>query len=268
MRAEADSIAFADWLLKIGNNEIKQLEIPSDMLCDDVVDELYPQGISTQEMSTRAILAARNDEVKRLNNAILKRLDGATVLCKSIDEAFSLGSDACDSDENVMLQYPPEYLSSLTPSGMPPAKLILKVGCIVMLLRNLCITDGLCNGTRMVVRKIQRNILQCQILSGQKEGEVVCIPKVTLDTRGDLDMSFVLKRTQFPVRVAFAMTINKSQGQSFEKVGLCVTSDETIFTHGQLYVALSRCKSRAGIKIQCSLPQKVIKNIVFDEASN
>ncbi|GFT90827.1 hypothetical protein TNCV_3863811 [Trichonephila clavipes] len=67
-------------------------------------------------------------------------------------------------------------------------------------------------------------------------------------------------------RLAFAMTINKSQGQSFEKDGLHITSKETIFTKRQLYVAVSRCRSKEGTKIQCNLEEKVIRNIVFEEA--
>ncbi|GFY21653.1 hypothetical protein TNCV_1167981 [Trichonephila clavipes] len=69
-------------------------------------------------------------------------------------------------------------LSSPTPSGMPPAKLNLKLGSIVMLLRNVYITDGLCNGTRLSVKNFLKNILQ---------GEIVCIPRITLDTSGNLD---------------------------------------------------------------------------------
>ncbi|GFX13074.1 ATP-dependent DNA helicase [Trichonephila clavipes] len=110
-----------------------------------------------------------------------------------------------------MLQYPPEYRSSLTPSGVTLAKLNFKLDCDVMLLINLCITDVLCNGTRLEKKNIQKNIPQYEILSGDKKGEMVCIPRITLDTRGGLDLPFVLKRTKFPVRLAFVMTINKSQ---------------------------------------------------------
>ena len=71
-----------------------------------------------------------------------------------------------------------------------------------------------------------------------------------------------MKRIQFPIRPAFAMTISKSQGQTLEYVGLWL--NEPLFTHGQLYVALSRVSSRNNIKI--SIPHNknnTTRNVVF-----
>jgi ATP-dependent exoDNAse (exonuclease V) alpha subunit len=65
----------------------------------------------------------------------------------------------------------------------------------------------------------------------------VFIPRITLYTRKS-DLTFILARRQFPVRLSFAMTINKSQGQSVRHVGIDLRTP--VFTHGQLYVALSR----------------------------
>ncbi len=71
---------------------------------------------------------------------------------------------------------------------------------------------------------------------------------------------------QFPIWLAFAITINKSQSQTFDKVCLFVKDENAIFLHGQLYVALSQCRSKAGIKIESTLNH--IKNIVFKEIFN
>ena len=62
------------------------------------------------------------------------------------------------------------------------------------------------------------------------------------------DLPFKLIRRQFPVQLAFAMTINKSQGQTFERVGILLS--DPVFSHGQLYVAFSRAKSRDDVKVQ------------------
>ncbi|KAA6355078.1 MAG: putative DNA helicase PIF1, ATP-dependent [Streblomastix strix] len=56
-----------------------------------------------------------------------------------------------------------------------------------------------------------------------------------------------MTRRQFPIRLAFAMTINKSQGQSFDQVGVFL--NRQVFAHGQLYVAFSRCRSLQGLKV-------------------
>jgi ATP-dependent exoDNAse (exonuclease V) alpha subunit len=68
-------------------------------------------------------------------------------------------------------------------------------------------------------------------------------------------------RNQFPIIPAFAMTINKSQGQSFKKVGISLANP--VFAHGQLYVALSRTRIKSGIKIfvkESELQGRILKN--------
>jgi len=95
-------------------------------------------------------------------------------------------------------------------------------------LRNLDPGKGLCNRTRIVVLNMRRKVLQCRIISKNRRfrgkdrrfrGKVVLIPRIRLLPNAET-LSVPLKRLQFPVRLAFAMTINKSQGQLVEHVGI------------------------------------------------
>ncbi|XP_046417440.1 uncharacterized protein LOC124178246 [Neodiprion fabricii] len=265
MRAKEDAAKFSEWLLNIGNGEVELFVPEKEIQSNNLIDDLYPRNLPLDELTNRAILAPLNVEVNQLNTEILRRMDGNIFESKSIDYATLQGIDTADAalDEEATLRYPIEYLNGLTPSGLPPHNLQLKVEAIVMSLRNLSISDGLCNGTRLVVREMHSRILIGELLIGERKGQIVEIPRIKLDTRGDTDMPFILHRRQFPVRLAFAITINKSQGQSFDHVGIFI--DRPIFGHGQIYVALSRCRSKKGMKIQLKKNENAIKNIAYKE---
>ena len=91
-------------------------------------------------------------------------------------------------------------------------------------------------------------MLKCRIMSGDRRfgGKIVFIPRITLSPTAE-DMPIPLRRRQFPVQLGFAMTMNKSQGQSFKHVGLDLRTPA--FSHGQLYVGLSRCTSGNRVKV-------------------
>ena len=133
-----------------------------------------------------------------------------------------------------------------------------------MLIRNISIQEGLCNGTRLRVLDFSNHLLKCEILTGDNAGEIIFLNRITLYCENDYPFTF--KRRQFPIKLAFAMTINKSQGQTFKRIGIDLRRD--VFTHGQLYVALSRVRSQHGLKVFLNQNQsisKLVKNYVYTE---
>ena len=163
--------------------------------------------------STNESFAVKNVDVDTLNEAALRRLSNEEKTYHSADEAF-------DDGENQDNSIPQEYLNSITISGMPLHLTTLKVGSVVILLRNLDYAGGLCNGTRMIIVHLGQHIIRGKILMGRHRSELAFIPRIALDTATSLGLPFTLRRRHFPVRLAFAMTINKSRGQSLKVVGI------------------------------------------------
>lgn len=252
---------FNDWLLKLGDGELgnnveslnkNYVHIPDDMLTgENIVSVIYGNTVESTtasdllRLSKKAILCTKNVICHELNCEVLALMDMEEVTYYSTDNVIS-------EDPSDAINYPVEFLHQQCPSGMPPHILKLKVGALIMLMRNLNPKKGLLNGTRLVVRRLCRNVIEAEIITGSNRGEPVLIPRIVLEP-SQTSLPIKMRRIQFPVILSFAMTINKSQGQSFDKIGIYLK--ESVFAHGQLYVALTRCRNK----------EQVFLNIVNSE---
>ena len=129
-----------------------------------------------------------------------------------------------------------------------------------MLLRKLD-PPKLCNGTRLTRKRMMSHVLEATIISGKCAGMNCFIVRIPMRPTV---LPFEFQRLQFPVRLCFAMKINKSQGQILKVVGLNLA--DPVFSHDQLYVGLSRVGNPDGLFI-LALEGKT-KNIVYSEALN
>ena len=271
---DEEEVAFANWLLDVGHGHETSpdgtLTLPVEMVCADantLIDAVYPdiQGWipAPEYFLQHSILAPWNKDVHGINEDILNRMGGEEVTFISAD---SVDREAgADGDLNEAL--PVEFLRSLDASSLPPGELKLKPGCLLILLRNLSPANGLCNRTRMVLLWATGWVLEVQLLCGNHNGEIALIPRITLTPSAkNSNYEFVLRRHQFPVKLAFAMSINKAQGQSLKYVGIDLGIP--VFSHGQLYVAISRATSSKRIHVllpQNTLQTRTTTNVVFPE---
>ena len=257
-----ESEDFAKFLLALGEGKLKEvenrIEIPTNFcqLVSDVAvftNLIYPNLSTADEKSDewfrdRIIMTSKNDAAQELNNLLLQRFKGSHKTYKSIDTVVEI-EDA--------VNYPVEFLNTLNPPGMPPHLLSLKIGAPVMLLRNFK-PPKLCNGTRLRITALHNNVIEAIIITGCGSGETVLIPRIPLIPS---DYPFDFKRLQFPLKLCFAITINKCQGQTLKVAGVDLRED--CFSHGQLYVAFSRVSSKKNFYVL--QPEGKTRNVVYPE---
>lgn len=223
--------------------------------CDLIYPDIETNTGDSNWLEGRAILAPTNRMVDKINEEITTKLPGeATVL---------LSSDALDNPEDAF-RFNIEYLNTLSPMGLPQHRLALKPGMVLMLLRNINPSQGLCNGTRLIFHRVENRVLLDCTVCGDINRRVVKIPRVTLRPK-EGEFTFEWSRRQFPVRPAFSFTINKvdnvleletkdivhgndatdvdtnnnnaillyqAQGQTLRQVGVWLM--DPVFTHGQV----------------------------------
>ncbi|KAG2666472.1 hypothetical protein I3760_15G062300 [Carya illinoinensis] len=197
-----------------------------DQLLDAVFNDISEYSANISSMMNRAILTPKNSYVDEINNLLIQRFPGDIINYYSFDETI-------DASEQAIME---DFLNILTPNGFPPHQLLLKQNCPIMLLRNINPSEGLCNGTWLICRNFDYNVIHAEIAIGHQTGKKVFIPRIPFLPKSDENSGFPFKRTQFPIRLSFAMSINKSQGQTLDFVGIYLP--QPIFSHGQLYVAL------------------------------
>uniref|UniRef100_A0A183C066 ATP-dependent DNA helicase n=1 Tax=Globodera pallida TaxID=36090 RepID=A0A183C066_GLOPA len=289
MRTAPGEQALRNWLLTIGNGQHQTetnnqecgsnsnlLQIPEQNLAhdmEDVINFCFPSALfnspleNANAIADNAILCPTNNDVQYINNLALDRMSGNATDYMSIDEPL----ETVEDNNTFRADFNMEAVHNEMPSGIPPHKLKLKVGTPIMLLRNLDVHQGLCNGTRLQVMRMSDDNLFCRILTGPRAdvNQTIVLPRIKFEYgRGRNHRGLRFQRLQFPVRACFAMTVNKAQGQTLQRMAL-VLRGKQCFAHGQVYVAMSRVTRMDGIRVYAPSCQSgdysYIANVVYHE---
>ncbi|RVE40719.1 hypothetical protein evm_014631 [Chilo suppressalis] len=191
---------------------------------EDLKNNVYPgleYNMRNREwLCEKAILAPTNEIVGQINEQMMSHVQGDVVEYLSVDIVM---------DSEQVTSYHTEFLNSLELLlRVPSHKLRLKIGVPVLLMRNLE-APRLCNGTRLQITQLGRNIIRAIIMTGIAKDEQVLIPRIPMIPT---DLPFQFKRIQFPLKPAFAMTINKAQGQTLKMSRKLVPAMEVELTPG------------------------------------
>ena len=257
---------FASQLLAIGDGKYPKdtspdiIQLPENIgtfACSiqELVFKVYPDLLSNFRnmawLSERCILVPLNETTRTINTALVAQLPGDPVEYRSLDSVL---------DESQAVHFPTEFLNSLEASGFPSHLLTLKLAAPIIILHSPKVT----NGTRRVITKLSANTIEVRISHGRYADHDIIIPRIPL-IPSNSRLPFEFRRHQFPVALCFAMTINKSQGQTFKAIGVDLTNES--FTHGMLYVALSRVGSPNCLTLLVREGFKT-RNVVYHEVFN
>ncbi|XP_061364791.1 uncharacterized protein LOC133308202 [Gastrolobium bilobum] len=172
---------FSEWLLKVGDGNLGDdvdgesiITIPDELLIresedplSDMVNFVYPnllENILDQTFfKERAILTLKLSDVAMLNEHLMSMIPGEERTFLSSDKILKQGGTSSVEEDEIT----PEILNTLSCSGIPDNKLILKVKVPVMLLRNIDQSRGLYNGTRLLITKLGNHVVEaiCLLIS-------------------------------------------------------------------------------------------------------
>ena len=228
------------------NNSMIAVKIPILNYCNSIEDSInfvFPNQFNNIEsLSNSAILCATNESVDKWNKLIQDYNPNKENILLSYDKF-----DNVDDPKNILKNMiTKEVLNRYKENNVPVYELILKENDICFIMRNLFKKQGLTNNTRVRIVKINKySIRVCTINS--KYPKFFNVPRINFKVNLCYGKGYTMTRKQFPLRLAYSMTYNKCQGQELKKCLVDITSPP--FTHGHLYVALSRIRISDNIQI-------------------
>jgi ATP-dependent DNA helicase PIF1 len=241
---------FSQWASKLGygidydgmvHDGPWRVSFPSCFECYDRADQDIVNIMNTtfghiladpMAMAANQIICFTHETANQHNKYLAER--AATAMNSPIRTLKAINSAVEVTSDIASAMAAPELFDAVDLHSLPPTHLKLFEGCIVALHRNIDVTRGLTNGAKLIVLKIGIYIIRVKVVSN---GKVADIPRLKLSAKATNGIDF--ERLQFPVKLAYAITSNRSQGQTFTNK-VIIDCRSPSFGHGQLYVTCTR----------------------------
>jgi hypothetical protein len=211
----------------------------------------------------RAILAPTNQQVDAFNKIILNAVPGTSRTYLAADSLKEVEEAGLTPPDSVL-----DYVAKHTPPGMPPHSLTIKTNGVFRLLRNFSLDLGLVKNVRVVIIDVGTRIITVRLLRGMSgvtgpyvDSEDILIPRISFTL--NLPSGHTLLRRQFPLMPAYCMTFNSCQGLTLDIVRIDL--QRPVFSHGQLYTALSRIRHRCHARVLFRPGETTTTNITYHE---
>uniref|UniRef100_A0A183CC21 ATP-dependent DNA helicase n=1 Tax=Globodera pallida TaxID=36090 RepID=A0A183CC21_GLOPA len=225
-------------------------------------DALKDALANIEQLRGAAILCPLNKDTFKLNAELMARISNAVPNSAQLSDRIYTSVDTVDPDSPIdvlALNVAERYIENIygkTPPGMPEHSLQLKIGAVMMLIKNISVAQGLCNGTRVQIIALGDNIINCRYIQGPRAGTDFTMyrHRFRFGGRGrEATRHGAVKwtRLQFPLRPGFVITTHKAQCQTLARVGVHLSSSQC-FAHGQFYVAMSRVRTSDDIRVLTS----------------
>ncbi|KAE8223321.1 hypothetical protein CF326_g8209 [Tilletia indica] len=267
IRTGADP-AFSQWVDSVGEDATSSdIDLSAFFRCTTSLAEvrhfLFPIEVleNATVSSRRAFLSPYNVDVAEFNKNVLDSLPGRPAAYTSFDHLK--GEDSLAEDDVPLAS--PEVLHELLASGIPAHEIELKVGAMILIMRNLSAEKGLVKNAKAVVLKTSARVVVIRLLETRQS---FTLPRITFEFQ-PTGFPFTVVRKQIPVRLAYALTFNGCQGATLDRA--VVDGRLPIFAHGQRYASVSRCRNSVdclallpGETAEAPTPA-IVNNIVYPE---
>jgi hypothetical protein len=259
---------FSDFVDTVGGgvSDTAHLQFPGLVTTDqemDLIDFVWPAHVVADPLIalSRAILAPTNAQVDHFNDIVLDRLSGEVHHYYSADSLREAEEEGLQPDNSIL-----DYYTQRTPPGFPPHAMKVKIGAVFRILRNLSVDRGIVKNTRVVISSVGRRLIGVKKLAYVAgtvvlDAEEILLPRISFLHQHE--HGHTLLRRQFPLAPAYATTFNSCQGLTLDIVGVDLRQD--VFSHGQLYTALTRIRNRHNAMILFNFDQVETRNVVYHE---